>query len=142
MKKMTNEECLNFISKGTRTGKLATVNKDGSPHVVPVWFLVDGENIVFSTGIGSVKYNNMERDPRVCLSVDEEKDLYSFAKIDGTVTFSSDPENSLKWATDIARRYMGEENAETYGKRNSGPEEVVVTITPTKIYAFADVAGW
>lgn len=142
MKKMTNEECFEFISEGTRTGKLATVNKDGSPHVIPVWFLTDCENIVFCTGIESVKYKNMERDPRVCLSVDEETGLYSFAKIDGTVTFLTGTENSLKWSTDIARRYMGDENAEAYGKRNSGPEEVVVIVKPTRILALADIASW
>jgi len=107
MKKMTNEEYLSFISEGTRTGKLATVNKDGSPHVVPIWFLVDGENIVFSTGLVSVKYKNMEKDPRVCLSVDEEKGLYSFVKIDGTVSFSTDENDRLSWATKIGARYMG-----------------------------------
>jgi len=142
MKKMTKDEYLNFISEGTRTGKLATVNKDGSPHVVPIWFLVDGENIVFSTGLGSVKYKNMERDPRVCISVDEEKDLFSFVKIDGTATFSTDADESIKWATKIAERYMGRENAEAYGKRNSGPDEVVVTVNPSKISAYSDVAGW
>jgi len=142
MKKMTKDEYLNFISEGTRTGKLATVNKDGSPHVVPIWFLVDGENIVFSTGLGSVKYKNMERDPRVCISVDEEKDLFSFVKIDGTTTFSTDADESIKWATKIAERYMGRENAEAYGKRNSGPDEVVVTVSPSKISAYSDVAGW
>lgn len=142
MKKMTVEECLDFISEGTRTGKLATVNNDGSPHVVPIWFLVNGDSIIFSTGLNSVKCKNMERDPRVCISVDEEKDLYSFAKIDGTATFSNDSEMRLNWATRIAARYMGEENADAYGKRNSGPDEVVVIIKPTKIYAYADVAGW
>jgi len=142
MKKMTKDEYLNFISEGTRTGKLATVNKDGSPHVVPIWFLVDGENIVFSTGLGSVKYKNMERDPRVCISVDEEKGLFSFVKIDGTATFSTDADESIKWATKIAERYMGRENAEAYGKRNSGPDEVVVTVSPSKISAYSDVAGW
>lgn len=142
MKKMTNEEYLNFISEGTRTGKLATVNKDGSPHVVPIWFLVEGENIVFSTGLGSVKYKNMGKDPRVCLSVDEEKGLYSFVKIDGTVSFSNKEEDRVNWAKKIAARYMGKENAEAYGKRNSGPDEVVVTIKPYRVLALADVAGW
>jgi len=142
MKKMTNEEYLKFISEGTRTGKLATVNKDGSPHVVPVWFHVDGENIVFSTGLESVKYKNMGRDPRVCLSVDEEKGLYSFVKIDGTVSFSNKEEDRVNWAKKIAARYMGEEHAEAYGKRNSGPDEVVATIKPHRVLALADVAGW
>ena len=139
---MTKEEFKKFISEGTRTGKLATVNEDGSPHVVPVWFVLDGDNLIFSTGLNSVKYKNMSRDPRVCISVDEEKDLYSFAKIDGSVTFSNDPDERLNWATSIASRYMGEENAELYGKRNSGPDEVVVIVKPQRIYAYADVAGW
>ena len=84
----------------------------------------------------------MQRDPRISLAVDEESGLYSFVKVDGTVTFSSDPEESLKCATEIAARYMGEENADAYGKRNSGPDEVIVKINPTKILALADIAGW
>ena len=142
MKEMSKEEYFKFISQGTKTGKLATVNKDGSPHVVPIWFLVEGENIVFSTGLNSVKCKNMQRDSRVCISVDEEKDLYSFVKIDGTASFSNDPEDRLHWATKIAERYMGEDQAEAYGKRNSGPDETVVTVKPAKILAYADVAGW
>ena len=142
MKEMNKEEYLKFISEGTRTGKLATVNKDGSPHVVPIWFLLDGENLVFSTGLSSVKYKNMERDPRVCISVDEEKDLYSFAKIDGSATFSNDLDEQLVWATKIAARYMGEAEAEVYGKRNSGPDETLVIVKPEKILAYADVAAW
>lgn len=142
MKEMTKEEYLKFINEGTRTGKLATVNKDGSPHVVPIWFLLDGENLVFSTGLSSVKYKNMERDPRVCISVDEEKDLYSFVKIDGTATFTTDPDEQLFWATKIAARYMGDEEAEAYGKRNSGPDETLVIIKPERVLACADVAAW
>ena len=142
MKKMTKDEYIRFINEGTRTGKLATVNKNGSPHVVPIWFLFDGENLIFSTGLNSVKYKNMERDPRVCISVDEEKDLYSFVKIDGTATFNTDPDEQLVWATKIAARYMGEAGAEAYGKRNSGPEETLVIVKPEKILAYADVAAW
>ena len=142
MKKMTQEEYRSFILEGTRTGKLATVNEDGSPHVVPVWFVLEGENLIFSTGLNSVKYKNMLRDPRVCISVDEEKDLYSFVKIDGTATFSNDPDDRLSWATTIAARYMGEEHAEAYGIRNSGPDETVVIVKPERISAYSDVAGW
>ena len=142
MKKMTKEEILNFISEGTRTGKLATVNEDGRPHVVPVWFLIDGEKLIFCTGLNSVKYSNMARDPRVCISVDEEKDLYSFVKIDGRATFSNDPDDLLLWSTRIAARYMGKENAEQYGKRNSGPGETLVIVEPERIGGYSDVAGW
>jgi nitroimidazol reductase NimA-like FMN-containing flavoprotein (pyridoxamine 5'-phosphate oxidase superfamily) len=48
--KMTDEEWRAFVSHGTRTGKLSTVRADGSPHVAPIWFLLDGDDVVFNTG--------------------------------------------------------------------------------------------
>jgi hypothetical protein len=48
----------------------------------------------------------------------------------------------LKWATKIAERYMGKDNAEAYGKRNSTEGEILVRITPTRIIAEKDIAGW
>jgi nitroimidazol reductase NimA-like FMN-containing flavoprotein (pyridoxamine 5'-phosphate oxidase superfamily) len=44
MAKMTIEEIRRFLSHGTFTGKLATVRKNGSPHVAPVWFVLDEDN--------------------------------------------------------------------------------------------------
>ncbi|HEX3035840.1 MAG TPA: pyridoxamine 5'-phosphate oxidase family protein [Thermodesulfobacteriota bacterium] len=70
MQKMTNNEYRDFLLHGTRTGKLATVCKDGRPHVVPIWFDLDCETLVFTTGGESVKAENIRRDPRVCISVD------------------------------------------------------------------------
>jgi hypothetical protein len=37
-----------FLAAGTRTAKVATVRKDGSPHVTPVWFVLDGNDLVFT----------------------------------------------------------------------------------------------
>lgn len=57
---MTKDEIKNFILQGTFTGKLGTINKDGTPHVVPIWYTVDGEdNIIFNTGDKSVKAKNI-----------------------------------------------------------------------------------
>jgi PPOX class probable F420-dependent enzyme len=131
-----------FLLEATRTGKFATVRPDGRPHVVPIWFLLDGDTIVFTTGEGSIKAKNMRRDPHVSLCVDDEHPLYSFATIEGTVTFSDSPQELTIWATRIASRYMGEHLAEQYGKRNSGPGELLVRITPTKILFLKDVAGY
>lgn len=40
---MTQEEWRAFVSHSTRTGKLSTVREDGSPHIAPVWFVIDGD---------------------------------------------------------------------------------------------------
>jgi len=55
MRRMTEQEWHAFVMDGTRTAKVATARKDGRPHVVPVWFVLDGEDIVFTTGASSVK---------------------------------------------------------------------------------------
>ena len=53
---MTNYEIRNFLLKGTFTGKLGTVNKNGRSHIVPIWYTLDKENnIIFNTGKNSVK---------------------------------------------------------------------------------------
>ena len=47
---MDDAEWRAFVSEGTRTGKLATTRHDGRPHVVPIWFVLDGDDFVFNTG--------------------------------------------------------------------------------------------
>jgi PPOX class probable F420-dependent enzyme len=139
---MTKAEYREFLLRGTKTGKLATVRRDGRPHVVPIWYDLDGDTLVFTTGEESVKYKSMKRDPRVSLTVDDQTPPYSYVMIEGTVSFSEDPGELLHWATRIGGRYMGADKAEAYGKRNSSPGEVIVRIIPSKVSAYKDVAGW
>lgn len=139
---MTKAEYREFLLRGTKTGKLATVRRDGRPHVVPIWYDLDGDTLVFTTGEQSVKYKSMKRDPRVSITVDDQTPPYSYVMIEGTVSFSEDPGELLRWATRIGGRYMGADKAEAYGKRNSTPGEVIVRIIPSKISAYKDVAGW
>jgi len=142
MQTMTVEEYKAFLMTGTRTGKLATVREDGRPHVAPIWFYLDGDELVFTTWHESVKAKNMLRDARVGICVDEEIPPFAFVLVEGTVTFSQDPDERAFWAAHIAERYMGSDLAEAYGKRNNVPGELVVRVRPTKIIAQKDVAGW
>lgn len=142
MQKMTHHEYRNFLLEGTRTGKLATVRNDGRPHVVPIWFDFDGETIVFTTGGSSIKATNMRRDPRVCICVDDQTPPFAYVQIEGTAALTDNPDELLYWATRIGGRFMGAELAEAYGKRNSVEGELLVRVTPSKIIAHKDVAGW
>jgi len=135
-------EVRDFLLTGTRTAKLATVREDGRPHVVPIWIQLDGNEIVFNTGQGSIKALNMQRDPRVCLCVDDEQPPFGFVQIEGTISFSDDPNELLTWATRIGGRYMGERLAEAYGKRNSVPGELLVRLAPTKVIFKTGVASF
>lgn len=140
MAKMTEQEWRSFVSEGTRTGKLAIVRKDGSPHVVPIWFVLDGNDVVFNTGEDTVKGRAIARDGRVSMCVDDERPPYSYVQLNGRATISSDLEELRKYATMIGGRYMGAERAEEFGARNGVPGEVVVRFTPDRVIAERDVA--
>jgi PPOX class probable F420-dependent enzyme len=101
---MTSEEIHAFLSHGTRTAKLATSGAGGQPHVMPVWFVLDGEELVFTTGRDSVKGRNLRRNLRVAVIVDDEVAPYAFVHIRGRVTLSEDLEELLRFATAIGGR--------------------------------------
>ena len=140
MDQLTSEH-RNFLMEQVRTAKLATVREDGRPHVTPVWFVLDGETLVFTTWHTSVKAINIRRDRRVCLCVDDEKPPFSYIQIEGFAVMSADSEELNYWSTRIAGRYMGEDLADAYGKRNSVEGELLVRVTPTKIVFMKDVAN-
>jgi PPOX class probable F420-dependent enzyme len=140
---MTEDEIKDFLLQGTFTGKLGTINKDGTPHVVPIWYTVDGEdNIIFNTGDKSVKAKNIRRDNRVRICVDDQTPLFSFVTIDGIAEIiSNEPSEVYKWAKIIAARYMGYNKSEEYGRRNSAEGELLVKIKPIRVIGEKDIAG-
>jgi PPOX class probable F420-dependent enzyme len=132
---MSEGEWREFLIEGTRTGKLATVRADGRPHVAPVWFLLDGDDILFNTGADSLKGRNLRRDPRATLCVDDDKPPYAFVIVTGTVEISEHLPDVRRWATAIGGRYMGQSRAEEFGRRNGVPGELLVRLTPTSVVA-------
>ena len=151
MTEMSKAEIGRFLMQGTFTGKLATVKKDGSSHVVPIWFVLDNRNsrgrkigdIILTTGDTSVKAQNIQRDNRVSICIDDQTPPFSFVTIFGIAKIHPYKQKEvLKWATKIAERYMGKDNAEAYGKRNSEEGLVLVRIKPRRILAEKDIASW
>ena len=150
MTEMSKAEIGRFLMQGTFTGKLATVKEDGSSHVVPIWFVLEKKksrdrvgNIIFTTGSKSIKANNIRRDNRISICIDDQIPLFSFVTIFGTAKiYPYKQKEVLKWATEIAERYMGKSNAEAYGRRNSEEGLVLVRIKPTRMIAEKDIAGW
>jgi hypothetical protein len=140
MQHMTTEEYRSFLLDQPRTGKLATVRLDGRPHVVPIWFDLDGDTLVFTTWHTSVKAANMQHDPRVAICIDEEASPFDFVLIEGVAALTENAQLLRYWATRIAGRYMGAEQAEAYGKRNSVDGELLVRVTPAKIIAQKKIA--
>ena len=141
MQTMTPEEYHHFMLQRARTGKLASVREDGSPHIAPIWYDLDGDVVMFTTWTTTVKARNIRRDPRVSLCVDEDAPPFSFVIVEGRAEFvSPPPEKLLYWTTRIAARYMGADLAQAYGKRNAVEGELLLRLTPAKIVARRNIA--
>jgi PPOX class probable F420-dependent enzyme len=141
MKVMTAERARAFLLERPRTAKLATVRADGRPHVAPVWFALDGDDLVFTTWHTTVKAANLRRDPRVSLCIDDEAPPFAFVIVEGTASLSEDLDELRLWATQIAGRYMGQDQAEAFGQRNGVPGEILVRVRPNRILGQDDISG-
>jgi PPOX class probable F420-dependent enzyme len=141
MHKMSRPEWWEFAGGGTRTGKIGIVRADGSPHVTPVWFVLtetdDGDELIFNTGVESVKGKALRRDPRISLAVDDEKPPYAFVQFTAVASLHEDLDEMLTWATAIGTRYMGPEQGAQFGKRNAVPGEYLVRAKITNVVALA-----
>jgi len=137
---MTRDEWHAFVSAGTRTGKLAVVRKDGSPHVVPIWFVLDGDDFVFTTGATTTKGYALRRDGRAAICVDDDRPPFAFVSAAGAVRISEDLDEMLVWATRLGARYMGAGAAEEFGRRNAVAGELLVRLTPNRVIAEAAIA--
>lgn len=142
MAEMSEQEWRAFVSHGTRTGKVALVRKDGSPHVTPIWFVLDGGDLLFNCGAETVKGRILRGDPRLAVCVDDQEPPYSFVIMKGEVTLSADLDEMRRWATVIGGRYMGYDQAEAFGARNAVPGEYLVRLHIRKVIAERDVAAF
>lgn len=141
MQIMSPEEVRAFLLSGQRTGKLATVKKDGKPHVVPIWFDLDGDEIVFTTWHTTTKAANLRRDPAVAFCVDDEAPPYAFVEIEGSARLDEHAPDLFYWSRRIAERYLGAQVADAYGKRNAVDGEILVRVRPLKVIGQREIAS-
>jgi PPOX class probable F420-dependent enzyme len=137
---MTHEEAIGFLSAGTRTGKLATVRANGAPHVTPIWFVVDGDDLVFNTWHTSAKAKHLARSPRASLVVDLEEPPYAYVLVEGSVTISRDLDEIVHFATRIGARYMGADRAEEFGARNGIEGELLIRLHMERLVSLDEIS--
>jgi PPOX class probable F420-dependent enzyme len=141
MAEMTRDEWRAFIEDPARPAMLATVRPDGRPHLAPIWIALDEDDtIVFTTGARTAKGRALQADPRVALCVDDDRPPFSYVMIEGTAAVSEDMDEMLEWATRLGGRYMGEDQAEAFGRRNAVPGELLVRVAPTRVVSRKNVS--
>ena len=106
---------------------LSTINPDGAPQSSVVWVKRDGDQIVFSTIRGRRKTRNMERDPRVNVTLYDPADPYHYVEVRGTVSLTEDGGPEL--IEELSQKYDGA----PFREGNPANVRVVVRVTPTKV---------
>ncbi len=142
MTRLTTAECREFLAHGSRTAKLATVRKDGRPHVAPVWFVLDRDDVVFMTHESSLKGKILQRDPRVMISVDDEAFPYGFVRVEGVANVDRPTQaDLLLWSRRIAARYVPSDYVDSTAERNSVEGELLVRVPMSKVSGMRGVAA-
>jgi PPOX class probable F420-dependent enzyme len=107
MSETLSEKARTYLN-GQRFAVLATINKDGTPQLTTMWYLLEGDTILMNTKAGRIKERNMRRDPRISICVE---DGYEYVTIRGTVEMIDDQEIAQQDIFRLATRYHGEEKA-------------------------------
>jgi PPOX class probable F420-dependent enzyme len=101
---------------------VATLRRDGTPQVVPVWVDVDGDRVLLNSAEGRSWPKNLERDPRVTLTVKNMESPYEYVTIRGRMAEKT-TEGADEHIDKLAKKYLG---TDEYPYRQ--PDEVRVKI--------------
>jgi PPOX class probable F420-dependent enzyme len=121
---MIPQEYLDLFTTRVAHAHLATIFPDGSPQVTPVWFDYDGTHVIVNTAKGRVKYNNMQRDPRVTIAVSDPQNPGRYIQLRGRVVEMSEADGDAV-IDRLAKKYMG---VEKYPYRQLGEVRVTIRI--------------
>ena len=117
------------ILEGKNFASLATINSDGSPQVSVVWIDYKDNHILINTAKNRIKTNNMERDPRVSISVTDAKNPYYQITFKGIVKNISES-NADDHIHSLAKKYLNQDKYPISDKEI----RVIVSIEPLKFY--------
>ncbi len=122
-------EIINLM-EGTNFASFATLLDNGSPHVAPTWIDHEGDTILINTAIGRVKEKNVKKDPRVAISIYDNKNPYHMVSIRGKVTDIT-TNGAEEHIDKLAKRYFG---MDKYPRRSPDEQRILLKIKAEKIY--------
>ena len=139
MTAMSNDEWREFVSEGSRLGNAAVCRSNGLPHVTPICFVVEGDELVFTTHPGSVKGRSIAWSRRTAVCVSDEVHPYRFAMLEGAAALSGDPGDLVRVGAAIGRRYMPLQDPEEFAHSLASAGFAVARIGITNVIAHRDL---
>ena len=128
---MEKKEIDQFLS-GIKMAVMATINKDGSPHLSPNWYYYDGERLSFVTTKERLKFFNLRRDDRMSVCVYEPPLASNYVVVQGRATI--DDGDIWEDARLIIQRYVEPDQVENYVERWKTQPRILIQVAPDKIY--------
>ena len=114
---------------------VATLMKDGSPQLSPVWANFEDGYILINTAEGRIKHKNVMRDPRVAVSVVSKDNPLDMTTIRGTVE-KLIPDYEYKHADKLTKQYMGRDH---YPFKREDEKRVILKIKPDKVFVLPEL---
>jgi len=114
---------------------IATIMKDGSPQLSPVWADYEDGYIFVNTAEGRLKHKNVLRDPRIAISVTSQNNPLDMTTVRGQVV-EIIPDYDYVHINKLTKKYMGVEN---YPFRQEGEKRIVLKIKPEKVFVLPDL---
>lgn len=125
----SKEQVLAFAAAEVRVGRLATVSAVGDPHVVPIWYAVDGDEILVHTMGETRKARNINETGKYSLTIDKDTVPYKGVTVSGRAeAVADDVRDAKKLAVDLAVAYLGPKMGARFGERMAGSPGEHVTL--------------
>lgn len=109
---------------------VATLRRDGTPHVAPVWVDVDGDTVVLNSAKGRAWPTNLQRDERVTLTVANRENQYEYVSIRGRLAEET-TDGADAHIDAMAKKYLGQDE---YPFRQPGEERIILRIAPEQVH--------
>jgi PPOX class probable F420-dependent enzyme len=136
-----SREQIDDVLRQPRIGLLGTLNKDGSPNSMPLWYEWDGEKIRMFTFANAGKLRRLKNDPRACLTVADGVDVPgNWVSVEGNVEILSAGGREL--ACRLAVDYYEPEQAKNAIEVWSDADLILLELNPTRIRAWSRVSGF
>jgi PPOX class probable F420-dependent enzyme len=135
MTTMTDSEWQSFLTAGTRLAHIALTRADGRPHVTPVCFILEGDELAFVLSPGSVKGKCLARDRRIAVCVSDDQQPYSFVTVEGEAQVSAERDQIRHIAVGIANRYYPSQPADDLAESFTQSGFTAVRINITNVIA-------
>lgn len=125
-------------------GRLATIDKDGFPHVVPIWFVWDGNAFYMSSLPDRAHVRRLTRDPRASICIDIEDDERDDGERPNRAVRAVGPaevfvDDAGTWTRRITEKYLRGPGLDAMIAKRAGQERMVIRLQPVRMFAVASV---